>query len=58
MINDLWYNNAVIYCLSVGAFMDSDGDGVGAFKGRAPAGLPAWRDRSLADAVSGLPTSR
>ena len=33
MINDLWYNNAVIYCLSVGTFMDSNGDGVGDFKG-------------------------
>jgi maltose alpha-D-glucosyltransferase/alpha-amylase len=33
MINDLWYKNAVIYCLSVGTFMDSDGDGVGDFKG-------------------------
>jgi len=33
MINDLWYKNAIIYCLSVGTFMDSDGDGVGDFKG-------------------------
>ncbi|MBV8833575.1 MAG: alpha-glucosidase C-terminal domain-containing protein [Acidobacteriaceae bacterium] len=33
MINDLWYKNAVIYCLSVATFMDSDGDGVGDFKG-------------------------
>jgi len=33
MINDLWYKNAIIYCLSVGAFMDSDGDGIGDFKG-------------------------
>ena len=33
MINDLWYKNAVIYCLSVGTFMDADGDGVGDFKG-------------------------
>jgi hypothetical protein len=33
MINDLWYKNAVIYCLSVGTFMDSNGDGVGDFKG-------------------------
>jgi maltose alpha-D-glucosyltransferase/alpha-amylase len=33
MINDLWYKNAVIYCLSVGTFMDSDGDGIGDFKG-------------------------
>ena len=33
MINDLWYKNAVIYCLSVGTFMDSNGDGVGDFPG-------------------------
>src|SRR5215813_1716155 len=34
MINDLWYKNAVIYCLSVGTYMDSNGDGIGDFKGR------------------------
>lgn len=33
MINDLWYKNAVVYCLSVATFMDSDGDGIGDFKG-------------------------
>jgi maltose alpha-D-glucosyltransferase / alpha-amylase len=33
MINDLWYKNAVIYCLSVGTFMDSNADGVGDFAG-------------------------
>jgi maltose alpha-D-glucosyltransferase/alpha-amylase len=33
MINDLWYKNAVIYCLSVETFMDSNGDGVGDFEG-------------------------
>lgn len=33
MINDLWYKNAIVYCLSVGTFMDADGDGVGDFKG-------------------------
>jgi maltose alpha-D-glucosyltransferase/alpha-amylase len=33
MINDLWYKNAVIYCLSVSSFMDSDGDGIGDFTG-------------------------
>jgi maltose alpha-D-glucosyltransferase/alpha-amylase len=32
-INDLWYKNAVIYCLSVGAFMDANGDGIGDFAG-------------------------
>ena len=33
MITDLWYKNAVIYCLSVGTFMDANGDGVGDFAG-------------------------
>jgi maltose alpha-D-glucosyltransferase/alpha-amylase len=33
MINDLWYKNAIIYCLSVGSFMDANGDGVGDFSG-------------------------
>jgi maltose alpha-D-glucosyltransferase / alpha-amylase len=33
MINDLWYKNAVVYCLAVGTYMDSDGDGIGDFKG-------------------------
>jgi maltose alpha-D-glucosyltransferase/alpha-amylase len=33
MINDLWYKNAIIYCLSVGTFQDSNGDGVGDFQG-------------------------
>jgi maltose alpha-D-glucosyltransferase/alpha-amylase len=33
MINDLWYKNSIIYCLSVGTYMDSDGDGIGDFKG-------------------------
>jgi maltose alpha-D-glucosyltransferase / alpha-amylase len=33
MINDLWYKNAIVYCLSVGTYMDSDGDGIGDFKG-------------------------
>jgi maltose alpha-D-glucosyltransferase / alpha-amylase len=33
VISDLWYKNAIIYCLSVETFMDSDGDGVGDFRG-------------------------
>jgi maltose alpha-D-glucosyltransferase/alpha-amylase len=35
MINDLWYKNAIVYCLSVATFMDSNGDGVGDFQGLA-----------------------
>ncbi|HXO99081.1 MAG TPA: alpha-amylase family glycosyl hydrolase, partial [Luteibacter sp.] len=33
MINDLWYKNAIVYCLAVGSFQDSNGDGVGDFQG-------------------------
>src|SRR5579875_4139509 len=33
MINDLWYKNAIVYCLSVGSFQDANGDGVGDFQG-------------------------
>ena len=30
---DLWYKNAVIYCLDVEVFMDGNGDGIGDFQG-------------------------
>ena len=30
---DLWYKNAVIYCLDVETFMDASGDGIGDFAG-------------------------
>jgi maltose alpha-D-glucosyltransferase/alpha-amylase len=33
VINDLWYKNAIIYCLSVGSYMDANGDGIGDFCG-------------------------
>jgi maltose alpha-D-glucosyltransferase/alpha-amylase len=33
MISDLWYKNAIVYCLNVSSYMDSDGDGIGDFKG-------------------------
>ena len=32
-MTDLWYENAIIYCLDVQTFMDSNGDGVGDFPG-------------------------
>src|SRR5207248_672826 len=32
-IEDLWYKNAIIYCLSVEKYMDSNADGVGDFEG-------------------------
>jgi len=31
--DDLWYKNAVIYCLDVETFQDANGDGVGDFEG-------------------------
>jgi maltose alpha-D-glucosyltransferase/alpha-amylase len=33
MIDDLWYKNAVIYCLDVETYADSNGDGIGDFAG-------------------------
>ena len=33
MINDLWYKNAIVYCLSVGTYMDANADGIGDFRG-------------------------
>lgn len=33
MIEDLWYKNALIYCIDVKTFQDSNGDGIGDFRG-------------------------
>jgi maltose alpha-D-glucosyltransferase/alpha-amylase len=33
MIENLWYKNAMIYCLSVATYMDANGDGIGDFQG-------------------------
>ena len=33
MINDLWYKNAIVYCLSVGTYLDTNADGIGDFQG-------------------------
>jgi maltose alpha-D-glucosyltransferase/alpha-amylase len=33
--NDLWYKNAIIYCLDVEKYLDTDGDGIGDFGGLA-----------------------
>jgi maltose alpha-D-glucosyltransferase/alpha-amylase len=33
VITDLWYKNAVVYCLSVDSYMDGNGDGCGDFEG-------------------------
>jgi maltose alpha-D-glucosyltransferase / alpha-amylase len=32
-LRDQWYKNAVIYCLDVETYADSDGDGIGDFRG-------------------------
>ena len=32
-ISDLWWKNAIVYCLDVETFQDSNGDGVGDFRG-------------------------
>jgi maltose alpha-D-glucosyltransferase/alpha-amylase len=32
-LRDQWYENAIIYCLDIETFMDSNGDGVGDFRG-------------------------
>jgi maltose alpha-D-glucosyltransferase / alpha-amylase len=32
-IEDLWYKNAVLYCLDVEKYMDADADGIGDFEG-------------------------
>jgi maltose alpha-D-glucosyltransferase/alpha-amylase len=32
-IDDLWYKNAVIYCLDVEKYQDTNGDGIGDFEG-------------------------
>jgi len=33
VINDLWYKNAIVYCLSVGTYLDTNADGSGDFQG-------------------------
>jgi maltose alpha-D-glucosyltransferase/alpha-amylase len=33
MIDDIWYKNAVIYCLDVEKYVDGNGDGIGDFVG-------------------------
>jgi maltose alpha-D-glucosyltransferase/alpha-amylase len=33
LIQDLWYKNAVVYCVNVETFVDANGDGIGDFEG-------------------------
>ena len=52
--SDLWWKNAVVYCLDVETFVDGDGDGRGDFRGPRPADRPPGRARRhlpVADAV-------
>ena len=35
MVSDLWYKNAIVYCLAIERFMDTNGDGIGDFAGAA-----------------------
>ncbi|MFC7553290.1 hypothetical protein ACFQU7_15130 [Pseudoroseomonas wenyumeiae] len=60
MIKDLWYKNAIVYCLSVGTYMDSNGDGVGDFEGWRGGWITsrAWRHHHLADALPALARAR
>lgn len=37
MTSDLWWKNAVVYCLDIETFADGDGDGIGDFRGRSSA---------------------
>ena len=49
MIDDLWYKNAIIYCLDVETFIDANGDGVrGLRRADAPARLPGRARRRRA----------
>ena len=55
--SDLWWKNAVVYCLDVETFLDSDGDGVGDFAGPDPADrLPGGPRRHLPVADALLPS--
>ena len=56
-----WYKEAVIYCVEVDSFQDSDGDGCGDLRGLdQPAGLPrpARRDLPVAQPDPSRPAAR
>ena len=31
--SDLWWKNAIVYCVDVGSYLDTNGDGIGDFRG-------------------------
>ena len=39
---DLWYKNAILYCLDVEKYMDANGDGTGDFEGSRWRGSSTW----------------
>ena len=43
-VHDLWYKNAILYCLDVEKYMDANGDGTGTSRGSTAASStsPAW----------------
>ena len=59
--SDLWWKNAVVYCLDVETYADGNGDGCGDFRGliqqHRPPG-PARRHLPVADAVLPVPGPR
>ena len=36
---NLWYKNAIVYCVDVKSFMDANGDGTGAYTGAVRAAV-------------------
>ena len=57
-IDDLWYKNAVIYCLDVEKYQDANGDGIGDFEGlmrRLDYLAGPWRHLRLAPTVLSAP---
>ena len=59
--SDLWWKNAVVYCLDVETYADGNGDGVRRLPRPDPAGSTTWparRHLHLADAVLPVPGPR
>ena len=58
--SDLWWKNAVFYCLDVETFLDADGDGCGDLPGLCERVdyLAGWHRLRVADAVHAVPPAR